>query len=491
MTRTRTNPTLFSGLRTLAILLVCALATSAATGQDAVLIPVAPPVGAELSYNVPLQPCLVPTVLDLKTRFADGLSSEFNMIAEAGTGGDLATLVEAAEELSAATSRVRTTVTAIGELDVTFGIDGISRIIPAESALRDTLFGFVVWHEFSSTPARGMMARFEGLVDRVTVGGDASAQLAAALAADQRQLEQAVEQGSSIQIAELAPRVVETSARIDAVCATVAADARNLGALVDSLGATSGELLFDKWTEASRAVAASGEPSTKTGPALESMSGVLDLLVGLGELLEPSVASVAAMSASPAADGYLYIPWTVMKGDWELARDLTERVLTEPRDETAKGDEDNGHADHEHQYLGGAMSVEARARIGALLAYQVEANAMLAERAVEHASTRVARAEDATEELYYAREGYSDGLDEKRKSTVLAQVDRNLRQSLDLVAAKMSARAARDAFDRGLSHDARGAGGEVDALYNYQNAWLHCLNAGASALRATKAVPSR
>ncbi|MFH1865821.1 MAG: hypothetical protein ABIK85_08050, partial [Candidatus Eisenbacteria bacterium] len=205
----------------------------------------------------------------------------------------------------------------------------------------------------------------------------------------------------------------------------------------------------------------------------------------------PSVASVDALSAPPAADGYLYIPWTVMRSDWELARDLTERVLEGPRDEPAGGEHGDDHAGHEHAYLGDAMGEEARARIGALLGDQVEANAMLAERAVEHMSTHVARAEDALEKLYYEREGYSDGLDEKRKSAVLQQVDRDLRQSMDLVAAKMSARAARDAFDRGLAHDALGAGGEVDALYNYNNTWLHCLNAGASAQRATGAVPSR
>ncbi|MFH1864474.1 MAG: hypothetical protein ABIK85_01200, partial [Candidatus Eisenbacteria bacterium] len=243
MTRMRTNPVSLLALRTLAVLLACAVAPSVATGQDAVLVPVAPPADAEPSYNIPLQPWLVPTIIDLKTQFADGLSAEFNMIAQTQTGEDLITLIEAGEELSAATARIGRTVTAIGELDVTFGIEGISRIIPAESALRDTLFGFVVWHEFSSTPARGMMKRFEGLVDRVTAGGEASADLAAGLAADQRQLEQAVEQGSSIQIAELAPRIVETSMRIDAICAAVAAGARDLGALVDSLSASSGELL--------------------------------------------------------------------------------------------------------------------------------------------------------------------------------------------------------------------------------------------------------
>ena len=486
MMRMRTGTKPLFGLRTLAVLLVCAAVPYAATGQDAVFVPAAPAAGAELIYDIPLQPWLVPQILDLKTRFADGLSAEFNTIAQTRTGDDLVVLVEVGGELSAATASVGTTVKAIGELDVTYGIEGISRIIPAESALRDTLFGFVVWHEFSSTPARGMMTRFEGLVDRVTLAGGASGDLSTGLAADQRRLELAVEQGSTNDIAELAPRIVETARQIDAVCAAVADDARKLGAIVDSLGANSGELLAAKWTEASAAVAACVEPSTRTGPALESMSGVLDLLVGFGELLAPSGASVTALGAPVASDGNLYIPWTVVRGDWELARDLTERVLEEP-----KADEHgHDHAGHEHEYLGGAMSDEARARIAALLVYQVEANEMLAERAVEHMSTQVARAEDALVQLYRDREGYSDNLDQRRKTSVLEQVDRDLRENMELGVARVAARAARSAFDLGRSYSALGAGGEVDALYNYHNAWLHCLNAGASAQRATGGVPS-
>lgn len=488
MLRMKTSSMLRTGLNLLFVLLVCTAAPSAAVGQDTMLVPVAPQEGVELTYNIPLQPWSIPTILDLKTRFSDGLSTEFNTIAQTQTADDLTVLVEAGNDLAAATERVRTTVMAIGQLDVTYGIEGISRIIPAESALRDTLFGFVVWHEFSSTPARGMMTRFEGLVDRVTAGGAASADLAAGLAADQRLLDQAVTDGNSNNIAELAPRIVEGALRIDAVCAAVAEGAYELGALVDSLGLSSGELLSEKWAEASRAVATTTEPVDRTGPALEAMSGVLDLLVGFGQLLEPASASVEALSAAPATDGNLYIPWTIVRSDWELARALKTRVLEEPHEEVV--DDGHDHTGHDHVYLGGAMSDEARARIGSLLTHQVDANSMLAIRAVEHMSTVVSRAEDALERLHSDREGYSDDMDQKRKSAVFETVDRELRENMDLAVARMAARAARSALDLGLSYDALGPGGEVDALYNYHNAWLHCLNAGASAKRATMTIPS-
>ena len=487
MTHMRTSSKHLLGFHTLVILLACAVvlaAPAAAQAQDAALVPVAPAAGAALPYDIPLQPWLVPTVLDLKTQFADGLSDEFKGIAENQTGEDLGVLVEAGRELGDSTERVLAAVRAIGELDVTFGIEGISRMIPAESALRDTLFGFVVWHEFSSTPARGMMIRFESLVNRVTVGGDAAAGLAAELATDREHLEQAVTQGNLGRMAELSPSIIETSGRIDAACGTVAAGARELSALIDSLSVDSAELLVDRWSEASRAAAHAGEPAQRTGSALESMSDVLHILVELGGLLEVAETSVDALRAAPDADGNLYIPWTVMKDDWELAHDLKGRVLGESAGQAAAGE-------HDDEYVGHAATQQTKARIGALLVHQVDANAILAERAVEHTSTSVAEAADTLEELYLDRAGYSDDLKDKRKAKVFQEVDGKLRESPELGSAKISIKAARAALALGRAYDARGAGSEIDALHSYMNAWLHCLNAGAAAQRSTGSTLSQ
>ena len=318
MMRKRTSSTLLLGF----CMLIAVLAmTAVASAQESLVVPVAPPEDAELSYNIPLQPWLVPTVLELKTEFSDGLSDEFGGIAKNQTGKDLAALAEAGSELAEATAQVRASIDEIGALDVTFGIDGISRIIPAESALRDTLFGFVVWHEFSSTPARGMMTRFEGLVDRVTAGGEASGGLSASVADARQQLEQAIEDGDSRRIAELTPVIIEASRRIDAVCAAVSGESFELAALVDSLSDNSGELLADRWVATSEAVRAVREPAKKTTPALESMADVLDLLIGLGEFVELSVSSTEAMSAAPEADGNLYeIHLDSRDMSWQLDR---------------------------------------------------------------------------------------------------------------------------------------------------------------------------
>ena len=465
---------------------VVLVAAATAQAEDTMLIPVAPAEGAELAYDIPLQPWLVPTILDLKTQFADGLAAEFNGIAENQTGEEMTVLIEAGRELGVSTALIRTAVDSIGVLDVTFGIEGISRMIPAESALRDTLFGFIVWHEFSSTPARGMMTRFERLVGSVTAGGEAAEGLAIELSAARAHLEQAVEQGDLGRISELSPGVIETSGRIDAVCGTIAIEARELGALIDSLSIDSSELLVDRWADASRAAADSREPVQRTGPALTSMSEVLHILVELGGLLDVAVTSTDALAAAPGTDGNLYISWTVLRDDWQLVHDLKERVLEQSTEQAADGEDDQAG-----EYVGDAATEQAKARISALFTHQVDANAMLAQRAIEYTSTLVAEATDTLERLYTDKAGYSDDLNAKRKAKVFEQVDKDLREDMELGSAKMSARAARTALALGRAFDARGAGSEVDALYNYNNAWLHCLNAGAAAQRSTAAASSR
>jgi hypothetical protein len=365
-------------------------------------------------------------------------------------------------------------------------MEGISRIIPAESALRDTLFGYVVWHEFSSAPARDMMTRFEELVDHVVDGGEAAATLTSELATAQSQLDEAVELGSSTRIAELAPVIVETANRINGICLAVGGDAYELSAIVDSLSQNSGELLEDRWAEASRAIDAVKLPAGKSGPALEAMSEILDLVVALGDFYGAAATSIQDLSAAPDADGNLYIPWMVVRRDWESARELEVHIIEE-RDEAAGGGHDHGEHEcaHGYGYLGHAAGDESRARLAALLPYQVQANAILAERAVEHMSTLVSSAIDALEETYLREGGYSSDLSEKRRRDIFEEADRKLRENLDLATARIAAKEARASIARARQHTASGA--YVNALYHYHNAWLHSLNAGASALRAVRA----
>jgi len=490
-----------SSIATVLFACALALAATAARADDAKVVPVAPPEGAELAYDVPVPTRLVPEVLDLKTRFDDVLSDEFTAIAEDRTTEDITALIDAGRELAVATARVNDSIRAIGELDVTFGIEGISRIIPAESALRDTLFGWVVWHEFSSTPARGMMRRFESQVDRVTGAGPAAGDLAEQLAAVQSQLSVAVKEGDASRIAELTPGMIERAARIDAVCTSAVESASRLVALVDSLSEDSGELLQEKWVEARDAVVATATPAAATGPALASMSDVMGLVVELGEIVGMSSQSVDALSSAPSAEGMVYVPWTVFRNDYEMERRLEYSIIGRGEggdhaagsEQEGQGAEGEGGHDHGHEsaYVGGAVSEETRARLTSVLPLHVEANALLAQRAVEYTSTVVGYAEDAIEKQYLALERYSDDLGQDEKAEVLEKVDRRFRENMEFGVARMLITAARDEMKTARREHGAGPGHESQALYHYQNVWLHCLNAGASAGRAEDAALNR
>jgi hypothetical protein len=488
-----------------AMLTLCLLGTAAAQ-DDVTFIPAAPPEGAELAYDIPLPEWMVPPVLELKTRFSDGLSAEFTDIAENQTGGGIQTLVESGEQLAAGGERLRAAITSISEIDVTFGIDGISRIIPAEGAIRDTLFGFVVWHETSTMNSKGVMKRFEDLVEAVVSGGEACGGLARQLSTLNTQLNEALAAGDMDRVAALAPNIVETSVRVDAVCRSVADSAGELAGLVDQLSEDSGAQLAQRWAEAKAAVVQCEEPARSTGEAYESVSKVLYLMIELGRLLDGATDSVRAVETAPVEDGKVYIPWTVMRNDWKLVEELEERILAAPEAPPARlsGDgqteahaegvpgaaESGAEAEHEHsheipgqQQISGATD-ETKRNIRSLYAYQVGADGILAHRAVEYTSAVVGRAMDRLEAFYKVDAHYDPSQNERRQMQALAKVDEAMRENLPLVSARLSAAGARAALLAGDREASMGAGHEVDALYQYQNAWLHALNAGNAAQRS-------
>lgn len=456
---------------------------------EVTFIPVAPPEGAELPYDIPVPAWLAPGIIGLKAEFTDGIATEFSDIAENETDENLRILIEAGEELAASCDRVGSAVRAIGELDVTFGIDGISRIIPAEGALRDTFFGFVVWHETSRAESRGRMEGFEGMVGQIAAAGEASAGLAAGLATGRQQFREAVDAGDAERMAELAPGIIETAARINGICLGMGGASDQLGALITDLSADCPEILLEPWGEATVAVAAVRAPAQHTPDALASISNVLYLLIDLGVLLEDASSSVERVSATPDADGNVHVPWTTIRDDWETLKTIEQHVFAGGPEEEPQDGEEHDHAHHGHEHH--AVPEDIKARVRALYAHQVAANRILAERAVEHTSTLVARVGDDLEEYYLERAGFSTEDDQRQQQSAMADADEQMRQNMEFASTKMSARACRAALDEGDKMAARGTQGAVEALYWYQNAWLHALNAGAAAQRAARTVPIR
>lgn len=468
--RTSSWLALFAALVALVWLVLPPILESARAQDDVRFIPGAPPVDAELSYNIPLPVWLVPTVLDLKTEYVDGLAYELAWIAENHTEEDLSVLVEAGAELGEAGERVAGAIQAIGGLDVTFGIEGISRIIPAEGALRDTLFGFVVWHESASGNSREQMTNFEGLVGRVSAGGAAASQLSDHLSSLQAGVAEAAEAHDSRVIAELAPDIVETATNIDSVCRNLAGLSVELAELIAEMSEDSPTLLVEKWQAAADATADCAAPVLKTESALAAISDVLDVLTELTDIVEHATDAVDGMSVEPNAEGLIYISWTMLNDDWHVMDHLENDVIL---------NEESG------------CPYESKTRLRALLPKSVEANGILAGKAVEHTSAEMSRAINAIEDYYKRRTGFDPEASDRRKKKALEKVDKEMRDNLELAAGTISMRAAIRALDEGRAKSVLGVGSSWDALYEYNNAWLHCLNAGASALRVSDMASSR
>jgi hypothetical protein len=116
------------------------------------------------------------------------------------------------------------------------------------------------------------------------------------------------------------------------------------------------------------------------------------------------------------------------------------------------------------------------------------ADGILAERAVEHASTEVSRVQDALEKHYEAVVGYDENDPERRRNEAMSKIDLAIRSNEEMDRARVLARGARAALDAGTADQGRGAGRETEALTRYVSAWSQSLEAGASAERALGAV---
>ena len=472
-------------LRVAAVAVLVLAAALTAHGQDeVVLIPAPPAPGAVLTYDIPLEPWLIPDVLALQEHFSNGLATEFSRIAETQTGEDVTALIGAGRDLEAAGVRVREAMAAMSAIDVTFGIDGIARILPAESAIRDTFFGFVVWHETSRMDARPALTQFEDLTNRVYAGTEAGGDLADELASAQELLSAAVEAGDATRIAELSPTIVQTSQRIDGVCGSMSTAAGELLAVIAGLSENTGSPWKEAWADIAAAVESTLVPAQSSHAALESVSDVLTLLVVLGEQLDFALSSVAAFQAVADGPGPGFVPWTVLRSDWK-ALDELDALVGWSGETVAEGHEGHGH-EETHGRASLALTDESREVIRALFPSKVEASAMIAKAAVEHASTAVAQAQDLLEDKHMRDSGFSTELSERRQRNVLQKVDEAMRANLELVSAKLSARSARAAYGKGAT--ARAAGSAVDATYWYHNAWLHSLNGGAAAGRVVSAA---
>jgi hypothetical protein len=446
------------------------LCGTAGAEEESTLVPPAPADGQPLSYDIPLSPDLADSVVALRTAFAEGLAAEARALLDTRLTGQAALLADVADGIEAAGAGIPGKVDAIGNADATFGIDGITRLQTNQSAERDTIFGFVMWHE---EPWGESMQIAQALEDRVgTIGllGSGVSAVAYELAGLIAPAREAVESGDTARLLAASRTISVTSERITAVAQEVDGIASDFDALVQKIQAGKSYRVDEDWDEV-RAELAEALTLSRTMAALAPQVLATGYALGdLSEALQKVEWTVSTFSDSvDTRTGMHYVTWEVFQEDLLVVSAFAAYIAGSPS---------------------GVYSGDALAHIQGLFNRLVLADRLIADRAVEVTRLNVWEAADALEAHYMEDAGYDADDSERDRQRALERVDVAMRRNLDLQSALIGSRAARAALEDGHQADEQGVGFEERAITQYKNAWLHALNAGASAVTALEVMES-
>ncbi len=456
----------------LAAIAVAAVLLCGAAGaeEEATLLAPAPADGQPLPYDIPLSPDLADSVVVLRTEFVEGLAAEARALIDTRLTEQAALLADVADAVEAVGAAVPGRVNAIGNADATFGIDGMTRLQTNQSAQRDTIFGFVMWHE---EPWGESLQIAQTLEDRVgTIGsmGSRASAVAYELAALIAPAREAVEAGDTEALLAASRTISRSSERIGEAAQEVNRVASDFDALVQKIRAGTSYRVDEDWDRVraelaeamvlSRTMAALAPQVLATGNALEDLSRAL-------ETIERTIAAFS--SSVDVRTGVHYVSWKVFEEDLHVVGNFTAYIVGSPE---------------------GVYTGDAQVHIQDLFNKLVLADRMIADQAVETTRLRVWEAADALETHYMEATGYEADDSERDRQRAFEKVDVAMRRNLDLQTALIGSRAARAALESAHQVDEQGAGSEEQAITQYKNAWLHTLSAGASAATALEVLES-
>ena len=420
------------------------------------------------AYDIPVPAWVAEVATGLKKEFVAGVALQAVDLEEARAAGDLQLLVDAADRLVTDGVSIDRAIETIGGIDSSFGIPGVSRLVTAEGAKRDTLFGFVVWHEMSSGESWDLADNLEASVTRLIDLSDDVQRNVRLLTSNAERVKSALEAEDYASIANSSDVVKEATADIDVISGEIDIVAAKLETLVWSVQEGGGRLLEEEWQEVLLAVSDSRRLALKVRPALVSLRAGSETSESMSRALEGAVEAITLMDAARVgASGEFYFPAAVFDLDIEVAEGLENDILSAPP---------------------AGFSEEQINTLKSLLAKMVTADRILAERAVEYTSLEVGRAIDKLESHYEATAEYDPSDSRRDRERALEKVDLAMRRNEDAQAARMSARAARAAFDDGRSTEDREPGLWSQVLTQYRNAWVHALSSGDSSLKALARV---
>jgi len=429
---------------------------------DAYLTPVAPPESG-LGYEVPLPAWLVEASLEHRRAFIEGVAAEAVTLAESDDETGMGLVLSSAGELADVTQRLEGTMAAIGAIDSAFGIRGISRLVTAVGAVRDTLFGFVVWHESAAGESREVARSLEKTVDRLLLLGQAADRIGGELGASARNGRRALDKGEYAAIAQSAVDINENAANLGTVAAEVVAKTDELEQIVWEIRESGSPLLSNEWNEVLLATSEARRLAARMTPALEEATTSSLAFSGMATALSGVLETLELVEAAPRDDAErVAVPWKLFLRDQEIVGDMIDEILEMSE-----------------------LESDVVERVGALALEIVVSDRLLVEHGVIYTGNLVAGAHDTVEGRALAAVGYDEGDTQRRRLELLAEADRQLRENLELETALLAARSMRAAYEAGRAVEGGGVGTEKTALRHYKNAWLHSLNAGAMAQRAS------
>ena len=420
------------------------------------------------AYDIPVPAWVAGVATELKKEFLAGVAQQAVDLEDAHAAGDLQLVVDAADRLVADGDAIGKAVDAMGRIDSSFGIPGVSRLVTAEGAVRDTLFGFVVWHEMSGGESRVIAANLEASVSRLIDLSRAAQRNVRQLSSNADRVRAALKAEDYANITNSSTVVSEATAELDVITGEIDAVAARLETLVWAVQEGGGALLESEWQQVLLAVSDSRRLALKMGPSLVSLREGSTISEAMSRALGGAVEAISLMEAARTSQsGAFYFPSSVFDLDMGVVEGLEDDIL------------------------GGAateFSEEQLATLESLLSKVVTADRILAERAVEYTSMEFGRATDRLESHYETSAKYDASASRRDRERALEKVDVAMRRNEDAQAARVSARAARAALDDGKSREGTSSGARSQVLAQYRNAWVHALNAGASSAKALSRI---
>lgn len=442
------------------VALVMAVAIAGPLSLTCVAQEASTPVAAQSAYDVPVPAWVAEAATDLKREFVMGVARQAVNMAETRATEEVKLLVDASDGMVAAAKRVEDTMSSIGAIDSSFGIPGISRLVTADGAVRDTLFGFVVWHESASGESRGVATNIEASVDRMAALASAARSNARKLATNAEDVRSALASEDYASIASSSAVVTEATGQLEAIAGEAEEVSGKIEEIVWKVQDGGGSLLETEWQQVLLAVSDTRRLASKIRPALTSLREGSGASEALSAALQGMVESIAIMeSAAPDEGGSFRYPSSLFELDVDVVTALEGSI--------------KGNAV--------AFPGDSGAAVEWLLSKIVAADRALAERAVEYTSAQVGQVMDRLEDHYKRASGFNEGASGRDLAAAYEPVDRAMRGNADLQSARSSARAARKALEQGRANEAAGAGSWGVALGGYRDAWVRAIAAGEAA----------